>query len=56
MQNQPHLHRMFLVKFALSAQVSEQLTTWNVLHKEEQVARVLCEALETDLWKHSLQL
>ena len=49
MQNQPYLHCMFLVKFALCAQVCEKLTAWNVLHKEEQVALVLCKTLETDL-------
>ena len=40
-----HLHRMLSIQLALGTQVSEELTTWDVLHEEEKVARVLCEAL-----------
>ena len=47
---------MFLVKLTLRAQVSEQLTARDVLHEEEQVARVLREALETNLSNHGSQL
>ena len=44
------LHGMLLGKFAFSSQVGEELTTWDVLHKEEEVAGVLCESLQADLF------
>ena len=40
---------MFVVQFALSPQVGEQLTARDVLHEEEKVARVLREPLQPDL-------
>ena len=40
---------MFLVKFSLSSQIGEKLTTWNILHEEKEEARVLREALQSNL-------
>ena len=40
---------MFRVELALGAQIGEELTTWDVLHEEEEVARVLSEPLQADL-------
>ena len=39
------LHCMLGIQFALSTQVGEELTTWDVLHQEEEVAVVLRESL-----------
>ena len=40
-----YLHGVLLGELALSPQVGEELTTWDVLHQEEEEAGVLCEPL-----------
>ena len=44
-----NLHCVLLCQFALSSQVGEELTAWDVRHQEVEIARVLREALQSDL-------
>ena len=40
-----YLHGVLLGEFALSPQVGEKFTPWDVFHEEEKESRVLCEPL-----------
>jgi len=44
-----YLHGVFLIQFSFGSQVCEKLATWDVLHQEVQVARVLGEAYKSNL-------
>ena len=44
-----YLHCVLLVELSFRSQVSEELTSWDILHQEEEVTGVLCEPLETNL-------
>ena len=40
---------MLLVELSFGTQISEELSTGDISHEEEEEAGVLCETLQTDL-------